>query len=72
MLEACPLLFELCTEDTLWTGIPGNYTDPNVPKALETVRTLVDDGKYSEATDVADKELSGDPSDVCSFVCFSR
>ncbi|KAL9238298.1 hypothetical protein vseg_012736 [Gypsophila vaccaria] len=51
-------------EDTLWTGIPGEYTDPSARKALLKVRKLVDDGNYSEATLVADKELSGVPSDV--------
>ncbi|KMT01110.1 hypothetical protein BVRB_9g223630 [Beta vulgaris subsp. vulgaris] len=51
-------------EDTLWTGIPKNYTNPNSPEALATVRKLVNNGNYSEATAVADKELSGEPSDV--------
>ncbi|GMH02832.1 hypothetical protein Nepgr_004671 [Nepenthes gracilis] len=51
-------------EDTLWTGVPGKYTDPNAPEALEEVRKLVDDGKYAEATSVADAKLSGTPSDV--------
>ncbi|KAM5549495.1 alpha-L-fucosidase 2 [Rosa sericea] len=50
-------------EDTLWTGTPGNYTNPNAPQALTEVRKLVDDGKYVEATEAAVK-LSGDPSDV--------
>nr|XP_043627326.1 alpha-L-fucosidase 2-like [Erigeron canadensis] len=50
-------------EDTLWTGTPGNYTDPNAPTALSEVRKLVDDGKYAEATKAAIK-LSGDPSAV--------
>ncbi|XP_047323453.1 alpha-L-fucosidase 2-like [Impatiens glandulifera] len=50
-------------EDTLWTGIPGNYTNPDAPAALSAVRKLVDDGKYAQATDSAVK-LSGNPSDV--------
>lgn len=50
-------------EDTLWTGTPGNYTNPKAPEALTEVRKLVDDGKYAEATEAAVK-LSGDPSDV--------
>ena len=32
---------------------------------MATVRKLVDSGNYSEATVVADKELSGEASDVC-------
>ncbi|GAB4852847.1 Alpha-L-fucosidase 2 [Ancistrocladus abbreviatus] len=55
-------------EDTLWTGIPGNYTDPNAPEALEEVRKLVDDGKYAEATAVADAKLTGSPLDVYQLV----
>lgn len=51
-------------EDTLWTGIPGDYTKKTAPEALAEVRKLVDDRKYSEATAAAVK-LSGDPSDVC-------
>ncbi|KAL7583220.1 hypothetical protein Lser_V15G45850 [Lactuca serriola] len=50
-------------DDTLWTGVPGDYTNPDAPTALSEVRKLVDDGKYPEATTAAVK-LSGDPSDV--------
>ncbi|XP_028185137.1 alpha-L-fucosidase 2-like [Glycine soja] len=50
-------------EDTLWTGIPGDYSNKSAPQALAEVRKLVDDGKFSEATAAAAK-LSVDPSDV--------
>ncbi|WOG82450.1 hypothetical protein DCAR_0101614 [Daucus carota subsp. sativus] len=50
-------------DDTLWTGDPGNYTNPDAPKVLSEVRKLVDDGKYAEATKAA-VNLSGNPSDV--------
>ncbi|XP_051137461.1 alpha-L-fucosidase 2 [Andrographis paniculata] len=50
-------------EDTLWTGVPGNYTDPKGPTILSEVRALVDKGLYAEATAVA-ANLSGHPSDV--------
>ncbi|WJX14933.1 Alpha-L-fucosidase 2 [Trifolium repens] len=50
-------------EDTLWTGVPANYTDKNAPEVLAEVRKLVDDKKYPEATTAADK-LSGAPSEV--------
>ncbi|KAL5561325.1 hypothetical protein UlMin_031072 [Ulmus minor] len=50
-------------EDTLWTGTPGDYTNPKAPEALAEVRKLVDNGQYVEATTAAVK-LSGDPSDV--------
>lgn len=55
------------TEDTLWTGTPGDYTNKDAPQALAEVRKLVDDGKYSEATTAAVK-LSGDPSEVCKML----
>jgi alpha-L-fucosidase 2 len=51
-------------EDTLWTGTPGNYTNPHAPEALSVVRKLVDNGQYADATTAAEK-LSHDPSDVC-------
>ncbi|KAK3412316.1 hypothetical protein EUGRSUZ_I01091 [Eucalyptus grandis] len=50
-------------EDTLWTGIPGNYTNPNVPVALAEVRKLVDDGEYADASAAAVYML-GNPSEV--------
>ncbi|CBI22509.3 unnamed protein product, partial [Vitis vinifera] len=49
-------------EGTLWTGTPGNYTNPDAPKALSEVRKLVDNGDYVAATEAAVK-LSGNPSD---------
>ncbi|KAL3843885.1 hypothetical protein ACJIZ3_001288 [Penstemon smallii] len=50
-------------EDTLWTGVPGNYTNPEAPKTLSQVRKLVNNGQYAEATAAA-ANLSGDPSAV--------
>nr|BAF85832.1 alpha-1,2-fucosidase [Lilium longiflorum] len=50
-------------DDTLWTGVPGNYTNPDAPTVLSKVRKLVDDGKYAEAS-LAAFDLSGHPSDV--------
>lgn len=59
-------LFSSSVEDTLWTGTPGNYTNPNASEALSVVRKLVDAGQYAQATEEAVK-LSGDPSDVLIF-----
>ena len=56
-------------DDTLWTGSPGNYTNPDAPKALSEVRNLVNDGKYAEATTSAVK-LSGEGSNVCFLIHF--
>ncbi|XVE49270.1 hypothetical protein DITRI_Ditri01bG0069500 [Diplodiscus trichospermus] len=50
-------------EDTLWTGVPGNYTNPIAPYALSEVRNLVDSGEYAQATAAAAK-LVGNPADV--------
>lgn len=61
--------FNSYVEDTLWTGNPGNYTNPNAPEALSQVRKLVDNGQYVEATAAAVK-LSGAPSDVCNLITF--
>ncbi|KAF8112308.1 hypothetical protein N665_0065s0082 [Sinapis alba] len=54
-------------EDTIWTGVPADYTNPNAPEALSQVRKLVDERKYAEATSEAVK-LSGHPSDVYQLV----
>lgn len=67
------LYFVYCNcyaEDTLWTGTPGDYTDPNAPAALSEVRKLVDGGQYAEATKAAVK-LTDNPSDVCFFASCS-
>ncbi|KAL1831629.1 hypothetical protein ACET3Z_001280 [Daucus carota] len=50
-------------DDTIWTGNPGNYTNPDAPKVLSEVRKLVNDGKYAEATKAA-VNLSGNPSEA--------
>lgn len=58
------MFFFYLAEDTIWTGVPADYTNPNAPEALAQVRKLVDERKYPEATSEAVK-LSGHPSDVC-------
>lgn len=49
--------------DTLWTGGPGNYTNPKAPAVLSKVRNFVDNGQYAEAT-VAAYGLSGEQTQV--------
>uniref|UniRef100_A0A0D3HCG4 Uncharacterized protein n=1 Tax=Oryza barthii TaxID=65489 RepID=A0A0D3HCG4_9ORYZ len=49
--------------DTLWTGGPGNYTNPKAPAVLSKVRDLVNRGQYAKATAVA-YGLSGDQTQV--------
>ncbi|XP_033510204.1 alpha-L-fucosidase 2 isoform X1 [Nicotiana tomentosiformis] len=50
-------------EDTLWTGTPGDYTNPEAPKSLAEVRKLVDNGQYAEATEAA-VQLTDNSPDV--------
>lgn len=57
------MIWILVAEDTLWTGIPGEYTDSKAPEVLSEVRKLVDDGRYGEATTRA-LGLSGNPTEV--------
>ncbi|GAB4838837.1 hypothetical protein Ancab_028379, partial [Ancistrocladus abbreviatus] len=52
-------------EDTVWTGIPGNYTNPKAPEALGQVRKL-DDGKFADAAVLAQAKLDGEPSNAGS------
>lgn len=51
------------SEDTLWTGIPGNYSNPEAPEALSKVRRLVDIGEYAAATSES-VNLFGHPAEV--------
>ncbi|KAK4258811.1 hypothetical protein QN277_005217 [Acacia crassicarpa] len=51
------------SEDTLWTGTPGVYTDSRAPEALSEVRKLVDREEYSKATEAA-ANLTGNPAEV--------
>lgn len=53
----------VCLEDTLWTGTPGDYTNPEAPKSLAEVRKLVDNGQYAEATEAA-VQLTDNSPDV--------
>jgi hypothetical protein len=75
-LLCCFLFKPLCehqckisgADDTLWTGGPGNYTNPKAPAVLSKVRNLVDNGQYGEAT-VAAYGLSSEQTQV-SLLCW--
>ncbi|MBA0861739.1 hypothetical protein Goshw_000356, partial [Gossypium schwendimanii] len=54
--------FNVEFEDTLWIGVPGDYTNLEAPAAIAEVRKLVDNGDYAEATKAVVK-LSDHPSD---------
>lgn len=53
------------TEDTLYTGSPGDYEDPGSLLALPEVRKLIDNGQYADA-DVAAEKMLGGSSEVIS------
>lgn len=46
-------------EDTLWSGCPCNYNDPEVYRHLLTVQRLIFDKKYTEAEDIINKHMVG-------------
>jgi alpha-L-fucosidase 2 len=46
-------------EESLWTGEPRNYNNPNAYKYLDTIRKLLSIGKQNEAEALAEKEFMG-------------
>ncbi|CAN8288206.1 unnamed protein product [Cochlearia groenlandica] len=54
-------------EDTIYTGVPEDNTNPKAREALAEVRKLVNERKYSQATTTATK-LSERPSHVYQLV----
>ncbi len=48
-------------EDTLWSGFPYDSIRPGASKHLDEVRRLIFEGKNKEATDLANREMMGDP-----------
>jgi len=48
-------------EDTLWSGFPHDYTNPEARKHLDKVRKLIFEGKYAEAQKMADSHMMGNP-----------
>ena len=47
-------------EETLWSGGPHDYSNPDAYQHLATVRELLEEGKYSEAEETAEK-MMGNP-----------
>ncbi len=48
-------------EDTLWSGAPYNPDNPDARAALPKVRDLLAQGKYAEATTLADADMMARP-----------
>ncbi|PUA26302.1 MAG: alpha-L-fucosidase [Cellvibrio sp. 79] len=49
-------------EDTFWAGGPHNNLNLAARKALPKIRQLIDDGKYSAASDLAEKTITSQGS----------
>ena len=47
-------------EETLWNGGPHDYSNPDAYQHLATVRRLLEEGKYTEAEETAEK-MMGNP-----------
>ncbi|MCC9167290.1 glycoside hydrolase family 95 protein [Pontibacter harenae] len=47
-------------EETVWTGKPANFVNPQARAALPEVRALLFAGKYAEAQKVAKEKMMGD------------
>jgi len=48
-------------EDTFWSGRPHDYTNPEALQYLDKVRSLIFEGKYLEAQELADEHMMGKP-----------
>ena len=46
-------------EETLWSGGPHDWNNPNGPAHLDEVRQAIDDGDYKKASDLWKKYLQG-------------
>jgi alpha-L-fucosidase 2 len=51
----------LLNEDTLWSGGPHNYDNPQASESLDDVRELIRERKFSEAAKLADQHMVGNP-----------
>ncbi|MCM2369370.1 glycoside hydrolase family 95 protein [Aporhodopirellula aestuarii] len=54
-------------EETVWDGVPTDYTNPGALEALPEVRRLLFEGKNAEATRLAGKTMMGSPYKVKSY-----
>ncbi|WP_236622159.1 glycosyl hydrolase family 95 catalytic domain-containing protein [Novipirellula maiorica] len=54
-------------EETVWDGVPTDYTNPGAAEALPEVRRLLFEGKNAEATRLAGKKMMGSPHRVKSY-----
>jgi len=54
-------------EETVWDGVPTDYTNPEALEALPEVQRLLFEGKNKEATSLAKRKMMGDPYRIKSY-----
>ena len=54
-------------EETVWDGVPTDYTNPEALEALPQVQRLLFEGKNVEAKNLASKKMMGRPHKVKSY-----
>ncbi|WP_372807202.1 glycosyl hydrolase family 95 catalytic domain-containing protein [Pontiella sp.] len=54
-------------EETLWDGVPTDYTNPEALGALPDVRRLLFEGKNNEAKSLAKRKMMGRPYKIKSY-----
>ncbi|MDF7799582.1 glycoside hydrolase family 95 protein [Pontiellaceae bacterium B1224] len=54
-------------EETVWDGVPTDYTNPDALEALPKVRQLLFENKNDEATSLAKKTMLGKPYKIKSY-----
>ncbi|MEI6890717.1 MAG: glycoside hydrolase family 95 protein [Pontiella sp.] len=54
-------------EETLWDGVPTDYTNPEALEALPEVRRLLFEGKNHEAKSLAKRKMMGSPHKIKSY-----
>jgi len=57
-------------EETLWDGVPTDYTNPEALGALPQVQRLLFEGKNAEATSLAKRKMMGSPYKIKSYQTF--
>ncbi|MDB4345899.1 glycoside hydrolase family 95 protein, partial [bacterium] len=57
-------------EETLWDGVPIDYTNPEALEALPEVQRLLFEGKNHEAKNLAKRKMMGDPYKIKSYQTF--
>ncbi len=59
-------------EETLWAGGPHDPVNPSARDAIEQVRSLLAQGKFTEATDVANESVMAVPLNQAAYLCLGN